>query len=69
MGVFNYGGNVVKLESIRPLVKRLLGSQERPVIVQGDEGADFGSVLRVVDEAKLAGAQSGSLATEPISQS
>lgn len=51
MGVFNYGGNVVKLESIRPLVKRLLGSQERPVIVQGDEGADFGSVLRVVSDS------------------
>jgi len=63
-----YGGKVVGLGSVRPMVKRLLESQDRPVIVQGDERADYGAVIKVVDEAKLAGAQSVSLAAEPPSQ-
>jgi biopolymer transport protein ExbD len=67
-GKVYYGGKVIGMESVRPLVKRLLKSDDRPVIVQGDESANYGAVLRVVDEAKMAGAQSVSLATNPIAQ-
>ena len=67
-GKVYYGGKTVLMESVRPLVKRLLKTENRPIIVQGDESANYGVVLRVLDEAKMAGAQSVSLATNPISK-
>ena len=68
-GQIFYGGQAIGIDSVRGLVKRLTQQEARPVIVQGDENANYGVVLRVVDEAKMAGAQSVSLATDPYTLS
>lgn len=60
-----YGGKEIGVNGVRPLVTRLLrGGDEMPVIVQGDESADYGIAVRVVGEAKAAGAVTVSLSTE-----
>ncbi|MCS1409698.1 MAG: Biopolymer transport protein ExbD [Verrucomicrobia subdivision 3 bacterium] len=59
-----YGGREVGVAGVRPLVKRMTQAEDMPVIVQGDENANYGIVLQVVDEAKLGGAISVSLASE-----
>jgi len=59
-----YGGREVGVAGVRPLVKRMTQVEDMPVIVQGDENANYGIVLQVVDEAKLGGATSVSLASE-----
>lgn len=59
-----YGGREIGISGVRPLVKRLTQTEAMPVIVQGDEKANYGIVLQVVDEAKLGGAISVSLASE-----
>jgi biopolymer transport protein ExbD len=58
-----YGGKEITMGGIQPLVKRLLQKEELPVIVQADSGAPSGLLVRVIDEAKLAGASKVSLAT------
>tara|TARA_A100001037_G_C14649183_1_gene413702 strand:- start:10 stop:420 length:411 start_codon:yes stop_codon:yes gene_type:complete len=59
-----YGGREIGISGVRPLVKRMTQAEDMPVIVQGDETANYGIVLQVVDEAKLGGANSVSLASE-----
>ena len=59
-----YGGKPVGVNGVRPLVRRLLQSEEMPVILQVDEKADAGLVIRVIDESKLGGASKVSLASE-----
>lgn len=59
-----YGGREIGVSGVRPLVKRMTQAEDMPVIVQGDENASYGIVLQVVDEAKLGGANSVSLASE-----
>ncbi len=59
-----YGGREIGVSGVRPLVKRMTQAEDMPVIVQGDENANYGVVLQVVDEAKLGGANSVSLASE-----
>ena len=59
-----YGGREIGVAGVRPLVKRMTQAEDMPVIVQGDENANYGVVLQVVDEAKLGGANSVSLASE-----
>ena len=49
---------------VRPLVKRLTQAEDMPVIIQGDENSNYGLIVRVIDEAKLGGAQNVSLASE-----
>ncbi len=59
-----YGGREIGIAGVRPLVQRLTQAEEMPVIVQGDENANYGIVLQIVDEAKLAGAMKVNLASE-----
>jgi biopolymer transport protein ExbD len=59
-----YGGREIGVAGVRPLVKRMTQAEDMPVIVQGDENANYGVVLQVVDEAKLGGANNVSLASE-----
>jgi len=59
-----YGGREVGVSGVRPLVKRLTQSEDMPVIIQGDEEASYGLIVRVIDEAKLGGARNVSLASE-----
>ena len=59
-----YGGAEIGVTGVRAQVKRLLQTDSSlPVIIQGDENADYGIVARVVGEAKAAGANTVSLST------
>jgi biopolymer transport protein ExbD len=57
-----YGGREIGFSGVRQLVKRLLQKEDVPVIIQADAGAPSGLLVRVIDEAKLAGATKVSLA-------
>ncbi|MCB9892022.1 MAG: biopolymer transporter ExbD [Planctomycetes bacterium] len=53
-----YGGRSIGIEGVRQTVSRLV-QQERgiPVIIQADKASKSGILIRVIDEAKLAGAE------------
>ena len=48
---------------VRSVVKRMIEKEDLPVIIQADQAVPSGLLVRVIDEAKLAGAQKISLAT------
>ncbi|HOK66239.1 MAG TPA: biopolymer transporter ExbD [Anaerohalosphaeraceae bacterium] len=58
-----YGGREIGFSGIQPLVKRMLQKEQVPVIIQADQGAPSGQLVRVIDEAKLAGAVKVSVAS------
>jgi biopolymer transport protein ExbD len=58
-----YGGREIGLSGVQPVVKRLIQKEDVPVIVQADATVPSGLLVRVIDEAKLAGAEKVSLAT------
>ena len=60
-----YGGREIGIGGVRPLVRRLLEKEAVPVIIQVDEAANAGLVVRVIDETKLGGANNVSLAADP----
>ncbi len=57
-------GKEIGLTGVRPTVKRLCGKESLPVVIQTDENSFSGTVIRVIDEAKLGGAKDVSLAME-----
>lgn len=59
-----YGGKDVGVSGVRPIVRRLYQKEKMPVIIQADRKSVTDTVVRVIDEAKLAGAISVSIATE-----
>ena len=62
-GTVVYGGRDIGMSGIQPLVRRMLQKEKVPVIVQADANAPAGLLVRVIDEAKLAGADKVSLAS------
>ena len=58
-----YGGREIGISGVQPLVKRMLQKEDIPVIVQADTVAQSGLLVRIIDEAKLAGATKVSVAT------
>ena len=58
-----YGGREIGIAGVQPLVKRMLAKEDLPVIVQADQNVPAGLFVRVIDEAKLAGAVKVSVAT------
>ena len=58
-----YGGREIGLSGVQPLVKRMLQKEDVPVIIQADTAADSGPLVRLIDEAKLAGATRVSVAS------
>ena len=58
-----YGGREIGISGVRPLVKRMLQKENVPVIIQADASAQSGLLVRLIDEAKLAGAEKVSVAT------
>lgn len=58
-----YGGTDIGVGGVQSTVKRLIQKEELPVIIQADKQAPYGVFARVVDEAKLAGANKVSFAT------
>lgn len=49
-----YGGDNVGVGGIRTIVRKLLSENDLPVIIQADKLSKGGTVIRVVDECKLA---------------
>lgn len=58
-----YGGNSIGLSGVRSTVKRMLQREKVPVIIQADQNVKSGLLVRVIDEAKLGGAEKVSIAT------
>ncbi len=63
VGEVVYGGRDIGIAGVQPLVKRMLQTEEIPVIIQADRDTPSGIFVRVIDEAKLAGATKVSVAT------
>ena len=59
-----YGGRNVGVSGVRSVVRRNLEDASMPVIVQGDRNVNYGLMMQVYDEARLAGAETISFATE-----
>jgi len=58
-----YGGKEIGLGGVRPTVKRLCAREPLSVVIQVDQNAVSGLMVRVMDEAKLGGAKDVKLAT------
>ncbi len=58
-----YGKREIGVKGVRPLVKRLIQKESLPVIIQVDASAKSGLLIKVLDQAKLAGAKKVSVAT------
>lgn len=58
-----YGGREIGVSGVQPLVKRMLQKEDVPVIIQADSASQSGLMVRIIDEAKLAGALKVSVAT------
>ncbi|MGA0871357.1 MAG: ExbD/TolR family protein [Phycisphaerales bacterium] len=58
-----YGGRDIGISGVQPLVKRMIQREDLPVIVQADQASQSGLLVRIIDEAKLAGATKVSVAT------
>ena len=63
-GAVVYGGREIGVNGVQPLVKRMLQKEDIPVIVQADRASRSGVLVRVIDEAKLAGATKVSIASK-----
>jgi biopolymer transport protein ExbD len=60
-----YGGKGIGVSGVQPLVRRFVEKEaDTPVIVQADEKAPAGLMVKVIDEAKLGGAMKVSIATQ-----
>ena len=57
-----YGGEERSLNGVRAIVARELAEREMPVILLVDESARSGALVDVIDECKLAGAKTVSIA-------
>ena len=55
----------VGIGAVQGIVKRVLQQEpDTPVIIQADAAAETGMLVRIIDEAKLAGAETVSVATK-----
>lgn len=54
----------IQLNSVRGLVSKLLGKENRSVILLADNRSQSGILIQVLDECKKAGAKNVSVATE-----
>ena len=57
-----YGGQEHNLNGVRALVARELSAKEMPVIILVDDSARSGILVDVIDECKIAGAKTVSIA-------
>ncbi|MEW6306888.1 MAG: biopolymer transporter ExbD [Verrucomicrobiota bacterium] len=58
-----HDGREVGIGGVRQVVMRLNGKDGTPVIIQADTEVPAGTLVRVIDEAKLGGAKNVSLAS------
>lgn len=57
-----YGGREIGISGVQPLVKRMLQKENVPVIIQADTVSKSSVLIRIIEEAKLAGATRVSVA-------
>lgn len=58
------GGRSIGVDGVRSVVAAMLEDDDTmPVIIQGDTSGNYGTVVKVIDAAKLAGAKTVNLAT------
>ena len=65
-GEIVYGGREIGISGIQPLIKRMLQKEDIPVIIQADSASQSGLLVRIIDQAKLAGAVKVSVATRQM---
>lgn len=58
-----HNGIEIGFGGIQPLVKSMLRTEDAPVVVQAEETTRTGLLVRVIDEARLAGATKVSVGT------
>ena len=63
-GEVYYDSSNIGLAGVRPTLAPLIQQQSWPVIIQVDKQANADLLIRVLDEAKLAGAEGVSVASE-----
>jgi biopolymer transport protein ExbD len=59
-----YDGAEVGVNGVQAIVRRLVQKEKLPVILQVDQAASAGIVVRVIDAAKLAGAKSVNISAD-----
>jgi biopolymer transport protein ExbD len=57
-----YAGQQIGIKGVQPQVKRILKKEQVPVIVLADRAAASGKLVRIIEEAKRAGAKKVSIA-------
>lgn len=50
-----YGGENIGIDGVRPLIRRLLRIKDMPIILQVDKHADGKTLVRLIEEARIAG--------------
>lgn len=63
-GQVYYDGANIGVAGVRPTLQSLLAGTDKPVLLQVDKAVPTSLLVQVMDEAKLAGAYSVSLATQ-----
>lgn len=58
-------GRAIGLAGVQPLVRNMTTTDDQPVIIQTEEAAPHGLLIRVMDEARLAGAERITLNNAP----
>ena len=58
-----YGGRTIGISGVQPLVRRMIQQEDLPVIIQADKTSQSGLLVKIIDEAKLAGATKVSVAS------
>lgn len=65
-GRFYHGGREIDIATVQPTIRRaVMNDATVPVVIQADRDVPTGVTMRLIDEAKLAGAASINLAAEP----
>jgi len=59
-----FGARNIGTSGVRPLIRRLLRTEQRPVIIQADRSVPAHLLVKVIDEAQAAGVTSVSVSTE-----
>ncbi|PWW36970.1 outer membrane transport energization protein ExbD [Idiomarina loihiensis] len=62
-GQIIYDGNNIGVSGVRATIEQLLRDQSRPVVLQTDKTVPAELLVNVIDQVKLAGADSVSIAT------